>query len=66
MVAQGLSYKEVAARVSVATATVKYHMAEIMQKLHVHNRAQLLAVAARMNLGSDIAGYMTATGSFVS
>lgn len=56
LVAQGLSYKEVAARVSVTTATVKYHMAEIMRKLHVHNRAQLLAVAARMNLGSDIPG----------
>lgn len=56
LVAQGLSYKEVAAHVSLATCTVKYHMAEIMQKLHVQNRAQLLAVAARMNLGSDIAG----------
>jgi two-component system NarL family response regulator len=54
LVAQGLSYKEVAARVSVATTTVKYHMAEIMQKLHVQNRAQLLAVAARMNLGNEV------------
>lgn len=56
LVAQGLSYKEVGARVSVATTTVKYHMAEIMQKMHVHNRAQLLAVTARINLGSDLAG----------
>jgi DNA-binding NarL/FixJ family response regulator len=54
LVAQGLSYKEVAARVSVTTATVKYHMAEIMQKLHVQNRAQLFAVAARMNLGNEV------------
>ena len=54
LVAQGLSYKEVGARVSLATCTVKYHMAEIMQKLHVQNRAQLLAVAARMNLGNEI------------
>jgi two-component system NarL family response regulator len=54
LVAQGLSYKEVGARVSLATCTVKYHMAEIMQKLHVQNRAQLLAVAARMNLGNEV------------
>jgi DNA-binding NarL/FixJ family response regulator len=54
LVAQGLPYKEVGARVSLATCTVKYHMAEIMQKLHVQNRAQLLAVAARMNLGNEI------------
>ena len=54
LVAQGLSYKEVGARVSVATTTVKYHMAEIMQKLHVQNRAQLLAVAARMDLGNGV------------
>ncbi len=52
LVAQGLQYKEVAARVSLATCTVKYHMAEIMQKLHVQNRAQLLTVAARMNMTS--------------
>lgn len=49
LVAQGLQYKEVAARVSLATCTVKYHMAEIMQKLHVQNRAQLLALVARMD-----------------
>jgi DNA-binding NarL/FixJ family response regulator len=54
LVAQGLPYKEVGARVSLATSTVKYHMAEIMQKLHVQNRAQLLAVAARMNLQNEI------------
>jgi two-component system NarL family response regulator len=54
LVAQGLSYKEVGARVSLATCTVKYHMAEIMQKLHVQNRAQLLAVAARMKLGNEV------------
>jgi len=54
LVAQGLPYKQVGARVSLATCTVKYHMAEIMQKLHVQNRAQLLAVAARMNLQNEV------------
>jgi DNA-binding NarL/FixJ family response regulator len=50
LVAEGLSYKEVGAHVCLATCTVKYHMAEIMKKLHVQNRAQLLAVAARLDL----------------
>ena len=54
LVAQGLTYKEVGTRVSLATCTVKYHMAEIMQKLHVQNRAQLLALAARMDLGNEV------------
>jgi DNA-binding NarL/FixJ family response regulator len=55
LVAEGLSYKEVGARVCLATCTVKYHMAEIMKKLHVQNRAQLLAVAARMDLDKPAA-----------
>jgi two-component system NarL family response regulator len=55
LVAEGMSYKEVGARVCLATCTVKYHMAEIMKKLHVQNRAQLLTVAARMNLETPAA-----------
>jgi two-component system NarL family response regulator len=43
LVAQGLSYKEVGARVYLSPRTVKYHMAEIMRKLHVRNKAQVLA-----------------------
>jgi DNA-binding NarL/FixJ family response regulator len=45
LVAQGLSYKEVGARVFLSPRTVKYHMAEIMRKLHLKNRAQVLAAA---------------------
>ena len=47
-VAQGLSYKEVGERVYLSPRTVKYHMAEIMRKLHVQNRAQVLAHAGRL------------------
>ena len=46
LVAQGLSYKEVGARVYLSPRTVKYHMAEIMRKLHLQNRAQVLAYAS--------------------
>ncbi len=47
LVAQGLSYKEVGARLSLSPRTIKYHMAEIMDQLHLTNRAQVLAFAAR-------------------
>jgi DNA-binding NarL/FixJ family response regulator len=47
LVAQGLSYKEVGARIHLSPRTVKYHMAEIMQKLHLQNRAQVLTYAGR-------------------
>jgi DNA-binding NarL/FixJ family response regulator len=43
LVAQGLPYKEVGARICLSPLTVKYHMAEIMRKLHLQNRAQVLA-----------------------
>ena len=45
LVAEGLSYKEVGERVFLSPRTVKYHMAEIMRKLHLQNRAQVLAYA---------------------
>ena len=48
LVAQGLSYKEVGARLHLSPRTVKYHMSEIMDRLHLNNRAQLLAHAGRM------------------
>ena len=48
LVAEGLSYKEVGSRACLSPRTVKYHMAEIMQKLHLQNRAQVLAYAGRM------------------
>ena len=47
LVAQGLSYKEVGARIHLSPRTVKYHMAEIMQKLHLENRAQVLTYVGR-------------------
>ncbi len=50
LVAQGLSYKEVGARLALSPRTIKYHMAEIMDQLHLSNRAQVLAFAARHNL----------------
>ena len=50
LVAGGLSYKEVGARLFLSERTIKYHMAEIMNRLHFENRAQVLAFAGRMGL----------------
>ncbi len=51
LVAEGLSYGEVGARLGLAPRTIKYHMGEIMAALHLENRAQVLAYAGRMGLG---------------
>jgi len=50
LVANGLSYKEVGARLFLSERTIKYHMSEIMNRLHLENRAQVLAFAGRMGL----------------
>ena len=48
LVSDGLSYKEVGAKLGLSPRTIKYHMAEIMDRLHLENRAQVLAYAGRM------------------
>ena len=53
LVAQGLTYKEAGNRLNLSPNTVKYHMMEIMDKLHLFNRAQVLAYAGRMGLRGD-------------
>jgi two-component system NarL family response regulator len=50
LVAQGLTYREVGTRLYLSPRTVKYHMAEIMRKLHLQNRAQVLAHAGAVAL----------------
>lgn len=50
LVAQGRTYREVAETIGIAERTVKYHMAEILECLHLQNRAQVIAYAARHGL----------------
>lgn len=50
LVAQGLYYKEIAERLSLSEHTIKYHMGEILQRLHLKNREQVVAYAASMGL----------------
>jgi DNA-binding NarL/FixJ family response regulator len=53
LVSQGLSYKEAGARLSLSPRTIKYHMVEIIQQLHLQNRAQVLAYAGSLGLKGD-------------
>ncbi len=50
LVAQGLKYEQVAEKLAISEATVRYHMTEILERLHLDNRAQVIAYAARMGL----------------
>jgi len=50
LVAQGQTYSQVAATIGIAERTIKYHMAEILDRLHLQNRAQVIAYAAQSGL----------------
>jgi DNA-binding NarL/FixJ family response regulator len=50
LVADGLSYKQVGAALNLSEHTIKYHMGEILQRLHLKNRDQVVAYARRNGL----------------
>ena len=50
LVAQGMTYKEVGEVLCLSERTIKYHMGQIMQLLHLRNRAEVIAGATRMGL----------------
>lgn len=50
LVADGLLYKQVAARIGISERAVKYHMAEVLARLHVHDRTEAVAYARRLGL----------------
>ena len=50
LVAQGLTYKEVGARLHLSERTIKYHMGEMVARLQVENRAQVIEAARRAGL----------------
>ena len=51
LVAQGLTYKEVGAKLFLSEPTIKYHMGEIIERLHLENRRQVIEYAMRMKIG---------------
>jgi DNA-binding NarL/FixJ family response regulator len=50
MIAGGMSYKEAGAVLNLSESTIKYHMGEILQHLHLKSRAQVMAYALRSGL----------------
>ena len=49
-VVDGLTYKDIAGALFITERTVKYHMREILQKLHLRNKSQAIAYALRSGL----------------
>lgn len=50
LVAEGRTNRQIAQELSVSEATVKFHMGNILEKLHLQNRAQVVAFAHRHGL----------------
>ena len=53
LVASGLTYREVGEKLALSDHTVRYHMSEIMQRLHLENRSQVIAYAGKIGLEDD-------------
>lgn len=53
LVSEGLTYKEVGAKLCLSEVTIRYHMSEIMHLLHLENRSQVIAYAAQHGLSGD-------------
>lgn len=50
LVASGLTYKEVGIKLFLTERTIKYHMGEIVARLHVDNRRQAIERTRQMSL----------------
>lgn len=50
LVASGLTYKEVGQQLALSERTVRYHMAEIMDRLHLEHRSQVIAYAGKLGI----------------
>jgi len=48
LAAKGLTYKEVARVLNISEVTIKYHMGQIMERLHLKNREQAVMYALRV------------------
>ena len=54
MMSQGATNKDIAVRLSIAEGTVKNHVHNILEKLHLQNRAQAATQALRYGLVPDL------------
>lgn len=53
LIAQGMTYEAVGKTLDLTERTIRYHMTEILQRLHLKNRSQVIAYAARMGLAGN-------------
>ncbi|MGH3345553.1 MAG: response regulator [Nocardioides sp.] len=53
MVAKGMSYKQIAARLVISHRTVQNHVQNTLRKLQMHNRVQLTRYAIEQGLDAD-------------
>ena len=51
LVARGWTYAQTGEALLLSEATIRYHMTHIMDRLHLQNRAQVIAYAARHGFG---------------
>jgi two-component system NarL family response regulator len=54
LVAGGSTNKEIASSLNITDNTVKYHLRNIMEKLHVKNRAQMAVYAAKRSIETNL------------
>lgn len=54
LIAQGLKYKEAAAKLCLSERTIKYHMGQIIDRLHLKNRAEVVEYARRAGLAGQL------------
>ncbi|MFN3974475.1 MAG: response regulator [Dehalococcoidia bacterium] len=54
LVAQGKTNKEIASYLVISESTVKYHLRNILDKLHLSNRAQVMAYAMQRKTRTDL------------
>jgi DNA-binding NarL/FixJ family response regulator len=45
-----MTYEEMGKTLCLSERTIRYHVEEIIQRLHLENRSQVIAYAARMGL----------------
>lgn len=50
LVAKGTTYKDAGTALGLTERTVKYHMGKIIELLHLENRSQVIAYAAKMGI----------------
>jgi len=56
LVAVGLTYPQIAARLTLSVRTVQNHVQNTLAKLQLHNKAQLVRYALENDVAGDVAG----------